>query len=205
VVLLFCLLFLAALTMLGLSASAETVMQDMLSGNLQETQRARQSATAAQAWAEQWLFGLSGAEPLSCAQPCQGLLIHTAGTLPAHPETGELSWWMANGHEAGIDPLTGQRVVMLSTQSNDPPLWVIERVQTVHAAENGATDDQVWYRILARGSGQTGSGISVVESIVTRPWIPAGTPEPAHVLLQDRCPGFNPGVPCHRVAWRSLR
>ena len=205
VVLLLCLLFLAALTLLGLSASAETVMQGMLASNLQETQRARQSALATQLWAEQWLLGLAGAEPLNCTQPCQGLFIHPAGSLPARPEAEDLSWWMANGHEAGVDPLTGQRLTTLSTDSNDPPLWVIERAHTFPAVESGAVGDQAWYRILARGSGQTGTGVSVVESVVTRPWRPSGTPDPGIDLLQDRCPGFDPGTPCQRVAWRPLR
>ena len=205
VVLLLCLLFLAALTLLGLSASAETVMQDMLTSNLQETQRARQSALAAQRWAEQWRLGLDGGEPLSCSQTCQGLFIHSAGSLPAGPETEELSWWTANGQEAGVDPLTGQRLAVFSTESRDPPLWVIERLQISLAVDTGADDDRAWYRILARGSGQTGTGFSVVESILTRPWRPAGTPESQGIPQPGRCPGFDPGLPCQRVGWRSLR
>ena len=205
VVLLLCLLFLTTLTLLGLSASAETVMQDMLASNLQETQRARQSALAAQLWAEQWILGQGGAEPMSCSRPCQGLFIHPPGSLPAHPETEDPSWWMANGHEGGVDPLTGQRLAVLSIDSIAPPLWVIELVHQTHAAESGAIDDQAWYRILARGSGWSGAGVSVAESIVTRPWRSAGTPDPVIDLLQGRCPGFDPDTPCRRVAWRSLR
>lgn len=199
-----CLLFLAALALLGLSASAETVMQDMLASNLKEMQRARQSALATQQWAEQWLLRLGGAEPVGCSQPCQGFFIHTPGSLPAHPETEDLSWWMANGHEAGIDPLTGQRLAILSTDSLHPPLWVIERLHISPAVDTGVVDDQAWYRILARGSGHTVTGVSVVESIVTRPWLPAGTPGSATDMRRSRCPGFDPGVPCQRVAWQSL-
>jgi len=205
VVLLLCLLFLTALTLLGLSASAETVMQDTLASNLQETQRARQSALATQLWAEQWLLGLGGTELLSCTHPCHGLFIHAAGSLPVRPEVEDLSWWTANGHEAGVDPLTGQRLATLATDGFSPPMWVIERVHHTAAAESGAADDQAWYRILARGSGQTLTGVSVVESIVARPWLPTGTPDPANDTQQGRCPGFDPGVPCQRIAWRSLR
>lgn len=205
VVLLLCLLFLATLTLLGLSASAETVMQDMLASNLQETHRARQSALAGQIWAEQWFLGQGGAEPPSCSQPCQGLFIHPPGSLPAHPESEDLSWWTTNGHEAGIDPLTGQRLAVLPIANLTPPLWVVELAHKTLAVESGAADDQAWYRILARGSGQTGAGVSVVESIITRPWRPAGTPDPADGFLQGHCPGFDPGAPCQRVAWRSLR
>lgn len=205
VVLLLCLLFLAALTLLGLSASAETVMQNLLASNLQETQRAQQSALATQHWAEQWLLGLGGMEPLNCTQPCLGLFIHAPGSLPDHPEAEDLSWWMANGHEAGIDPLTGQRLATLSIDSLSPPVWIIEQVHKTAATESGVVDDQAWYRILARGNGQTGTGVSIVESIVTRPWLAAGTPDQGNDFLQDRCPGFDPGIPCQRLAWRSLR
>jgi hypothetical protein len=205
VVLLLCLLFLTSLTLLGLSASAETVMQNMLATNLQETQRARQSALGTQHWAEHWLLGLGGAEPVDCSPPCQGLFIHSRGSLPARPEAENLDWWMAHGHEAGIDPWTGQRLAILSVDSIEPPVWVIERLHISLAVDTVAVDDQAWYRILARGSGQTGTTVSVVESIVTRPWRAAGTPDPANDLPPGRCPGFDPGVPCQRVGWRSLR
>ena len=66
-VLLLCLLFLTTLTLLGLSASAETVMQDQLATNLQETDHARQSALTAQKWAENWLLELEGPAPDSCS------------------------------------------------------------------------------------------------------------------------------------------
>lgn len=200
VVLLLCLLFLTALTLLGLSASAETVMQDTLANNLQETQRARQSALAAQDWAEHWLLGLGGVAPPSCVKPCAGLLIHGAGSLPAHPETKGLAWWLANGREAGIDPLSGERLVTF-TDTSEPPLWLIEQVHNITASEASATQDQAWYRIITRGSGQTRPGIAVVESIVTRPWAESGET----ATEAGACPGLDPTAPCRRVAWRVLR
>ena len=53
-VLLLCLIFLMALTLLGLSASSDTILQSKLANNLQESERARQSALSALSWAEQW-------------------------------------------------------------------------------------------------------------------------------------------------------
>jgi Tfp pilus assembly protein PilX len=205
VVLLLCLLFLTALTLLGLSASAETVMQDTLANNLQETQRARQSALAAQVWVERWLLGLEGTAPASCTQPCEGLFIHAAGSLPAQPGSQSRAWWLVNGHEAGVDPITGEQLATLSLDSIDPPLWLIEQLHEVAAVESGAAHDQAWYRIIARGSGRTQAGIAVIESIVTRPWPVAGTESQAALVPTGFCPGLDPAAPCQRIAWRILR
>lgn len=205
VVLILCLLFLTALTLLGLSASAETVMQNMLANNLQESERARQSSLSAQAWAEQWLLGLDGAAPLSCTRPCAGLFIHTTGSLPPYPESEDLSWWLGHGHEAGTDPMTGERLATLSVGSINPPLWVIEQLHVANASDTGAAHDQAWYRIVARGSGRTRAGIAVVESIVTRPWPAAAVNSQAAATRVGPCPGSDSAAPCRRVAWRVLR
>ena len=200
--LLLCLLFLTALTLLGLSAASETVMQDKLAGNLQDSGQARQSALAAQDWAEDWLLGHHEVAPLPCAQPCEGLVIHASGTLPARPETENLAWWLANGMEAGIDPANGVRLAMLSVDSAAAPVWVIETLHEEPLASTSGHETQAWYRILARGSGLTGKGIAVVESIVTRPWRLAPT---ASAVTPGPCPSFDSSYNCERVAWRTLR
>jgi len=205
IVLLLCLLLLTTLALLGLSASAETVVQDMLANNLQDKQQARQSALAAQQWAENWLLGLGGAEPVGCQPPCQGLLIHATGSLPDQPESEDLSWWMANGHEAGIDPLSGERLAAFSANSISPPMWLIELVHHAPASENGTGDDQARYRILVRGSGRTETTVSVIESIVSRPWRIGSPAGDTGAVQPGRCPGFNPTIQCQRIAWRALR
>ncbi len=205
VVLLLCLLFLTALTLLGLSASSESVMQDMLANNLKEAERARQSALAAQDWVENWLLGLDGAIPVSCVQPCEGLLIHAAGSLPTHPESEDLAWWLINGREAGIDPVTGERLATLSTDSINPPLWLIEQVYAVAASEAGTLHDQAWYRIVTRGNGQAQASVAVLESIVTRPWQTTAVEGAEDAAQAGHCPGFDPAARCERVAWRALR
>jgi Tfp pilus assembly protein PilX len=200
--LLLCLLFLAALTLLGLAAASETVMQDRLAGNLQETGQARQSALAGQHWAEEWLLGYPEVAPLPCNQPCAGLVIHASGTLPAKPETENPAWWSANGMEAGLDPVSGERLATLSIASAAPPVWIIEALHEETLASDAGNETQAWYRILARGSGHAGKGVAVVESIITRPWRP--TPVTSTVTLGP-CPGFDSSYGCERVAWRTLR
>ena len=85
-VLLLCLIFLMALTLLGLSASSDTILQSKLANNLQESERASQSALSALSWAEQWLLEFDGPAPETCSAPCDGLYLHATGSLPNHPE-----------------------------------------------------------------------------------------------------------------------
>jgi Tfp pilus assembly protein PilX len=183
-VLLLCLLFLIALTLLGLSASADAILQHQLATNLRETERARQSALAALTWAEDWLLDLNGTAPQICTTACEGLKLHPPGSLLPQPQLEDWSWWQAEGYEAGIDPLSGDRLVTIAANSSSPPMWIIE---VIH--EEPAQDDeiQVWYRILARGSGQTENAVSVFESTVTRSWAVTSSADNG------------------RVAWRILR
>jgi len=186
-VLLLCLLFLIALTLLGLSASADAILQHQLATNLRETERAKQSSLAALTWAEDWLTGLSGTAPQVCTTACEGLKLHPPGGLLPQPQFESWSWWQAEGYEAGINPLNGERLVTISANSSSPPMWIIE---VIH--EEPVQDDelQVWYRILVRGSGQTENAISVIESTITRSWSSTN-----NISITDT----------GRVAWRTLR
>lgn len=204
-VLLMCLIFLAALTLLGLSASAEAILQNQLAANLQETERAKQSALSALTWAEDWLLGLDGTAPETCTTTCDGLKVHAQGDLPASPEFRDISWWVDQGHEAGIDPLTGELITKIADGSFVPPIWIIEAVHEISPTESGATDLQVWYRILARGNGRTDTGISVVESFVVRSWTTIAGTEPTEIGIPGTCPGAEPTAECGRVSWRELR
>ena len=204
-VLLLCLIFLTALTLLGLSASAEAILQNQLSANLQETERAKQSALSALSWAEDWLLGLDGTAPGTCGTVCDGLKIHAQGELPINPEFKDLAWWLDQGHEAGIDPLTGDLISNIAGNSLNPPVWIIEAVHEIPPTESGAMDLQVWYRIMARGSGRTDAGISVVESLVVRSWMTIESTEPTETGTPGTCPGAEPDAKCGRVSWRELR
>ena len=189
-VLLLCLLFLTALTLLGLSASSDSILQSKLAANLQDTERANQSSRAALSWAEDWLLGLEGPSPEPCSLSCEGLMLHTRGDLLPNPEFEPLSWWQARGNEAGIDPLSGNRLVTLAAGSAEPPTWIIEEAHEIPASADGTTAMQTWYRILARGTGQSDTSISVVESTISRYW---------PVDENDSSRGGQ------RVSWRQLR
>lgn len=204
-VLLLCLVLLSALMLLGLSASAEAILQNQLAANLQETERAKQSASAALAWAEHWLLEHQGPAPETCTERCEGLFLHATGTLPAHPEFENLTWWLDHGHEAGIDPLTAERLTTIAADSINPPLWIIEAVHEIPPDEGGAADLQVWYRIMTRGSGHTETGISVIESVVIRSWASAEGVDSSETDTPLPCPGSEPTAECGRLSWRELR
>lgn len=188
--LLLCLILLTALTLLGLSASADAVLQDQLAANLRESERAKQSASTALSWAEDWILDLQGTAPEPCTTACEGFLVHPTGGLPPHPEFKDLPWWQAQGFEAGIDPLTGDRLATFAPGSANPPMWVVEVVHEIPAPEDNTAEAQSWYRILARGTGQTDSAVSVIESIIKKPWPPVGSTNTANG---------------ERVSWRELR
>lgn len=189
-VLLLCLMFLTALTLLGLSASADAILQHQLAANMQDTERATQSAQAALRWAERWLLDLEGPPPASCPNICEGFTVHPTGALVPHPEFESQSWWTTNGFEAGIDPLTGERLANFGAGNFNPPVWVIESVHEIAAAEDGSSPHQVWYRLLARGSGRRETAVSVVESTISRIWS-------ASEDLDQPISG--------RVSWRKLK
>jgi Tfp pilus assembly protein PilX len=204
VVLLSCLIFLTAITLLGLSASADTILQNKLSANLQETQRSRQSALSALLWAERWLVNLEGSAPNICTESCEGLFLHNRGDLSSNPEFENVSWWQEQGHEAGIDPFTGEHVQSISSESITPPMWIIEFLHESPSVEDSSADGQSWYRILARGSGRTIASVSVIESIVVRSWPSIDSAE----LPESEgsgCPEIEPNGKCGRVSWRNLR
>lgn len=204
-VLLLCLIFLMALTLLGLSASSDTILQSKLANNLQETERAKQSALSALSWAEQWLLEFDGLSPETCSARCDGLYLHATGNLPNSPEFESHSWWLSQGYEAGLDPLTGERIATISSDSINPPVWVVEVAHTIPPAENGTSDSQVWYRILARGNGRSETAVSVIESTIVRSW-PSGeeTGLPINVAPSP-CPGSVQSALCGRFSWRELR
>ena len=204
-VLLLCLIFLTALTLLGLSASADTILLSKLAANLQEAKIADQSALSSLSWAEKWLLELDAPILETCTEPCDGPHVHTAGDLPTHPEFEDISWWMEHGHQAGFDPLTGNQLATLSTASIAPPVWIIEAVHTIPPAENGTSDLQVWYRLLARGSGRTDTAVSVVESTVVRSWPDPDSTELPSTRSSGPCPGAELTAKCGRVSWRELR
>ena len=204
-ILLLCLIFLTALSLLGLTAFADTILQNQLFANLQETERAKQSALTTLSGAEKWLLELDSPTLEINTEPCNGYKIHGPGDLPPQPEFEHISWWIDHGHEAGLDPITGEPASTTTSSGIEPRLWIIEVIHTIPASENPATQLQVWYRIMARGSGRTKAVVSVIESIVVRSWPSSDRIHLPGAEISEACPDSGAAKKCGRVAWRELR
>jgi Tfp pilus assembly protein PilX len=205
VALLLCLLFLTALALLGLSASADAVLQNQLAANHHDAQMARQSALSALSWAEQWLTGLEDPSPDKCTIDCDGLKIYSPGDLPARAEFSDPAWWDLHGHEAGIDPLTGERNATIVRGSARPSIFIIVKAHELPTQTAETPVSQTWYRILARGSGRSESAVSVVESMVWRTWVSDGHKDSPDGARAGSCHDPDQSPRCGRVSWRQLR
>ena len=203
--LLICMIFLTALTLLGLSASADTVLQNRLVANFQETERVKQAALSTLSKAEDWLLSLDGPAPDYCQKPCTGLYVHLPGDLPTHPEFESVSWWRDHGYEAGLDPLTGEPIEGAGEGIAGESLWLIEASHSIPPGPDGPNDLLVWYRILARGSDHEEAVVSVVESTIVRSWSSLQSPGVAGQGHAVECQAAKPKTECGRVSWRELR
>ncbi len=125
-VLLLCLIFMTALTLLGLTASTDTITQTQLATNLHDSERARQNAQLSLQWAEQWLSALAGPALESCSTGCTGLFAHPADSLEYNLQSASLAWWISHGYEVGLDPDTGARLATVGVPGIDPPIWAIQ-------------------------------------------------------------------------------
>lgn len=196
-VLLLCLIFMTALTLLGLSASSDTILQKQLASNLRDAEYTRQTAHLALQWAEQWTSLLPASAMASCEQNCSGFYTQPAGKLDNDLQFQPIASWLSQGFEAGVDPDTGVRLESIGLASTEPPIWIIEHLHHSPAfvdnnlPENGRPE-QDWFRILVRGAGRSGNTVSVIESVIVRSAEDSGQTPPSPAKTE-------------RVSWRKLR
>lgn len=188
-VLLLCLIFMTSLTLLGLTATTDTITQRQLASNLLDAERTRQAGQLALQWAENWLLESSGPAPAICSSSCTGFYAHPVGSLVANIQSEDAAMWQALGFEAGVDPATGARLATLPTSGANPAMWIIQNLHHSAAASDGSTPELDWYRILVRATGQSETSVSVVESVVSKSW-----------AEDETATAFS-----KRVAWQELR
>jgi Tfp pilus assembly protein PilX len=201
-VLLLCLIFLTALMLLGLSASADTILQTRLVANLVKSGQVNQSAQAALESGEQWLLNLAAPAADNCPPPCPNPVIHGSDSLPGNVQYQPLSWWRAHGQIVAAAPASSGAGQSSGSGNVNPPVWVIVSIHNATAPENPMLQHS-WYRVVARASDSTGGLVTVLESIVLKTWpVSAATPatsEPPASTCSPETGG------CGRVAWRRLR
>lgn len=196
-VLLLCLIFMTALTLLGLSTSSDTILQKQLASNLRDAEYARQTAHLSLQWAEQWISQQPANAMASCEQDCSGFYTHANGNLDNDLQFQPMVTWLSLGFEAGVDPDTGGRLQFIGPDSAEPPMWLIEYLHHSPAlvdnnVPGNSIPEQDWFRILVRGTGRSDNTVSVIESVIVR--------------IADDSGQTPPTVPTtERVSWRQLR
>ena len=196
-VLLLCLIFMTALTLLGLSASSDTILQRQLATNLRDAEYAKQTAHLSLKWAEQWISQLPATAMANCEQDCSGFYTHASGSVDNDLHFQPISTWLVLGFQAGIDPDTGSRLAFIGLDSVEPPIWVVENLHHSPAyvdsnVPENSTPEQDWYRILVRSTGRMGNTVAVMESVIVR--------------SADKNSQASPPIPdTQRVSWRELR
>jgi len=195
-VLLLCLMFMTALTLLSLSASSDTILQKQLASNLRDAEYAKQTAYLSLQWAENWVSRLPLSAMASCHQDCSSFYTHIAGSLESDVQFQPVGYWQLQGFEAGVDPVNGGRLATFGLDSVEPPMWIIENLHHTAAFTDNITPENStaardWYRILVRSTGRSENTVSVIESVIVR-------------ISEDSVQTPPPAPRTERTSWREL-
>ena len=153
-ILVFCLVFLAILTVMGTSGMETTILEERMSSNMRDYNLAFQSAESALKNAEGWLV-LQDTLPITSGDG--STRVWTEDSMDPSATDGKYwwdhtninpAWWTANG-----DAIVG--VAEVASQ----PVYVIEQYRTVDSGQSisigsgSSSVPRVFHRITARGVG----------------------------------------------------
>jgi|TARA_B100002003_G_C14155367_1_gene556168 type IV pilus assembly protein PilX len=171
-VIVFCLVFLAVLTIMGVSGMESTILEERMSGNMRDISMAFQAAESALKEAESWL--------------------DTQTTLPTTSTDGSTTVWS----EDAMDPAPNDSVHWWSDGARNINAWWVANaiqlnsfpanaanpryiIEEYHTATSGQsigigsgeiTRPRVFHRITARGVGATALAEVSVQSTFVRPY-----------------------------------
>ncbi len=153
-ILVFCLVFLAILTVMGTSGMETTILEERMSSNMRDYDLAFQSAESALKNAEAWLV-LQDTLPITSSDG--STRVWTEDSMDPSATDGKYwwdhaninpAWWAANGDAiAGVAEVASQ------------PVYVIEQYRTVDSGQSisigsgSSSVPRVFHRITARGVG----------------------------------------------------
>lgn len=172
-VLIVSLVILLVLTLLGLSGMGDTVLQERMAGNLQESMSAFQAAEAGLRDGE-----TDATENITIADvfkpDCTDGLCE-----PADPATDTYDVWQVGAGLVTWATYTNAIEFGDGTGANDlqnvsqNPAYIIERLQVVERGGSLVTGFQSqpqneWYRITARGFGRNGQSQATVQSVIRK-------------------------------------
>lgn len=154
-VLIFCLVFLTILTLMGVSGMESTILEERMSGNMQDNNTAFQAAESALKVAEAWLSA-SASRPATSDDGSTVVWELDAMDPDTDDTTGwwsdsdrDASWWSSNAQAAtGMQGIASQ------------PLYIIE--------EFSSAGNRTFHRITARGVGQNSAAAVKLQSIYAK-------------------------------------
>jgi len=199
------LVLMAAISLLALVATTSMILQQGMTANFADGQRARYAAAEAVTQAEFLILGFANTARIpgcegSCYVPPVSDVVHQPSDLPVHPEHENSEWWRSHAIDAGG-----------WTDSAESPRFLIEEIHfdstaSAQAALSAPTVDGVaYYRVLGRGAGRGHVTVAFSESIFARPWLGNHLPDPESVDDEDFCLAFRAWYDCGQLTWRERR
>ena len=158
------LLFLLILTLIGLTGSQVTSLEEKMSGNMRDRNLAFQAAESALRAGEMYLT-LPALPNFSCANGRYRYNdVNCDGTL----EDAQI--WDSSSDWSGISKVTYSSGTMASISS--APAYIIEQMPAIaesgDSLEAGVARDSQYYRVTARATGGTTDAVVLVQSLYKR-------------------------------------
>ena len=172
-ILVFCLIFLAVLTMMGVAGMESTILEERMSGNMRDYSMAFQAAESALTEAEDWLeaqvnLPITSTDGTTAVWANNSPDPNTGDTTPWWKDsTRAAAWWTANADNVGGFDAEGVAAA---------PQYVIEEFHTSTTGQSigiggGETSvPRVFHRVTARGVGATSSAVVYVQSTFVKPY-----------------------------------
>lgn len=168
------LVFLLLLTIIGITATSTSRLEEKMSGNTRDLSASEHMAESGLRAAGDWTRQQAVAgTPLPANNPPGTGEVWVLGTAGSgNLTTATQSWWISDGLEYGVvgtkDFVSPDTTVFF--QANEDPRYVIESLGTLIDDSGFATNgNQAFYRTTAYGTGLTGNAQTVIQgSVFTR-------------------------------------
>ena len=172
-ILVFCLIFLAVLTMMGVAGMESTILEERMSGNMRDFSMAFQASESALTEAESWLdaqvnLPITSTDGTTTVWQQDSMDPNGGDTTPWWSDAARnAAWWNANA--VSVPGFDTDGVVAA-------PRYVIEEFHTAVTGQSigiggGETGvPRTFHRVTARGVGASTSAVVYVQSIFVKPY-----------------------------------
>lgn len=170
-VIIFCLVFLAILTLMGVSGMEGTILEERMSGNLRDYNMAFQAAESALKEAESWL-GEQDSQPLTSVDG--STLVWSENAMDPNVNNATF-WWAESARDGAWWGGNGIDLNVFNTHAAEPA-YIIEQYhtstsgQSIGIGSGEVVTPRVFHRITARGVGATQAAEVLVQSVFLKPY-----------------------------------